>query len=409
MSEKITDAKYDNTLHVNMFDTFSMSYNGVLITGRSKTSESQFMYLMQILLHAGKNGVGRDRLEQALFRNKDLNNIHHATQSVIYNAKKKLKASGLPDVNYIEQKEGTYYWTHQIPVLEDTAEFERLYKEAEAEEDKQKKLDLYLDAVHHYTGEFLQSQISLIWAAKEARRYRLLFCDCVEKAAQLLREKEDFTLLEDLGNYATRVHPLADWETLTMEAYVALGRYEDAAKLYENTVDYYLQEQGMRPSEKMLQLLNKLGTQMEHQYDVLDEIQLKLTEDDPGAPGGYQCSYPVFLGIYHVIERMMERGGQSVFLMLCTIVDSKGNPMRSGPQLDELSERLGKSIQKSIRRSDVVNKYGKGQYLVLLANTTLENCKVVQKRINHDFIIGRQRTGVRYYVNSVILQGANRA
>ena len=43
-----------------------------------------------------------------------------------------------------------------------------------------------------------------------------------------------------------------------------------------------------------------------------------------------------------------------------------------------------------------------GADLVLLVNTTRENCSVVQKRINYKFVVGRQRTGVKYYVNSVV-------
>ena len=124
-------------------------------------------------------------------------------------------------------------------------------------------------------------------------------------------------------------------------------------------------------------------------------------EENPDARGGYTCSYPIFRGIYQLTERTMERGGQSVFLMLCTLVDSKGNPMRESTAMTELTERLKEAIFRSIRRSDVVCRYGKGQYLVLLANTTMENCKIVQKRINQNFLIGRQRTGVQYYVNSV--------
>lgn len=49
-----------------------------------------------------------------------------------------------------------------------------------------------------------------------------------------------------------------------------------------------------------------------------------------------------------------------------------------------------------------MNRYGRGQYLVLLVNTTRENCSVLQRRINCRFLVGRQRTGVRYYVSSVV-------
>ena len=42
--------------------------------------------------------------------------------------------------------------------------------------------------------------------------------------------------------------------------------------------------------------------------------------------GGYVCNWPVFEGIYQMLVRMLERSGQSVYLMLCTLVDGKGNP-----------------------------------------------------------------------------------
>ncbi len=98
---------------------------------------------------------------------------------------------------------------------------------------------------------------------------------------------------------------------------------------------------------------------------------------------------------------MLERGGQSVYLMLCTVVDSKGNPMRPGPMLDELSKRMGDAIRRTIRRGDAMTQYGKGQFLALLVNTTRENCAVIQRRINDRFIVGRQRSSIQYYVNSV--------
>ena len=76
--------------------------------------------------------------------------------------------------------------------------------------------------------------------------------------------------------------------------------------------------------------------------------------------------------------------------------------MRQGAQLDELSDRLRESIRDSVRHSDALCRYGKGQYLVLLINTTSEDCKIVQRRINEHFIIRRQRTGIRYHVNIVV-------
>ena len=69
--------------------------------------------------------------------------------------------------------------------------------------------------------------------------------------------------------------------------------------------------------------------------------------------------------------------------------------------MESRSERLEEAIRMSLRRGDAFTRYGKGQYLVLLVNTTRENCNVIQKRINRHFLVGRQRTGIEYYVNSV--------
>ena len=75
--------------------------------------------------------------------------------------------------------------------------------------------------------------------------------------------------------------------------------------------------------------------------------------------------------------------------------------MRECPKLDELSGRLKEALIQSVRRTDTITRYGKGQYLVLLINTTRENCAVVEKRIKSLFLVKRQRTGVEFAVSSL--------
>ena len=61
----------------------------------------------------------------------------------------------------------------------------------------------------------------------------------------------------------------------------------------------------------------------------------------------------------------------------------------------------------SVRHTDTVTKYGQGQYLILLINTTEENCQIIEKRINDNFLTSRQRTGVDYAVRGLIVQKEN--
>ncbi len=392
----------EEALQVQMFSGFTLTFGGKSVIGGIKSRESQFIYLMQLVLHYRKTGVSRELLEEVLFGDRDVGDVRHALRSIVYNAKKKLRTFGLPDVNYIEQRNGMYFWTEQIPVVEDAEDFERLYREAGEEEDRDSRMGRYLEACYCYTGEFLPVHGGMLWVMQEAKKYRGMFCECVEKAAELLKESGSFLQMEELGVYAAKINPLSNYEIIAMEALVNQGRYEDARRLYDNTADLYFREQGLRPSEQMMMLFRKLGERMEHRHGALDDIQEKLTESENSIPGGYLCSYPVFQGIYRMVGRMMERGGQSVYLMLCTVVDGKGNPLEDTEILEEFTGRLGDAILNSVRRSDAVTRYGRGEYLVLLVNTTREDCDKIQKRINYRFMVGRQRTGIQYYVNSVI-------
>ncbi|MBP3898465.1 MAG: hypothetical protein J6D57_11635, partial [Mogibacterium sp.] len=138
-------------------------------------------------------------------------------------------------------------------------------------------------------------------------------------------------------------------------------------------------------------------------HESLAEIQEKMRDGSAHDRRGYYCSLPVFQEIYRITERMMERAGDRIFLMLCTILDSKGNPMLSGTRLEDLSERLKDAIVTSVRYTDTVTRYGKGQYLILLINTTYEDCSIVAKRINSNFMRAGQRTSVSYSVNNIIV------
>ncbi len=384
------------------FGTFSLMYNGRSLTGQ-KALESQFAYLMQMVLHHRREGVSRELVESVLFGDRDIDDPRHAFRTVLYNTRKKLEKylGKSPGEEYIIQKNGMLYWTDAIPVEEDAEIFEELYLQAEAQEDPGKRLSLLLEAMHTYTGEFLGAYVGVLWVAAEERRYRIMFCRCVEEIVELLRRSQDYLMMQAVGEYASRISPFSDWEAVTMEALIGMGRYEEADRLYADTAQLYFEERGLKPSQKLLDSLKQLGDQFEHPYEAVGLIREKLNENRERS-GPYVCSYPVFQGIYQMLGRISERSGQSIYLMLCTVVDSKGNPMKKGAQLEELSDRLGEAIVHSIRRSDVVNRYGSGQYLILLLNITLEDCRVVQKRIDRMFLSSRQRTGVAYHVSGIL-------
>lgn len=392
----------DYTINVKTFGGFSIRYKDSELSFGNQ-SESQMVQLLQLLLHFRRQGLSRDLAKAALFGDRDVDDVSHSIRNIIYNLRKRLRALGLPDSQYVVKKKGVYFWCDDIKVIEDAAEFETAFDDAMNCEDNEQKIDMLTNACYMYAGRFLAGNESSVWSAQEAERYREIFSDCMIELTDMLRDAHKYKQLLDVSTYASKVDPFSEWEILTLEALGRLGKFDRTESFYRKTVDMYVKEYGGRANIYVREFINRIGLKLVVGHESLEEIQRKISNPEDYPREGYYCSLPVFQEIYRMTERMMERSGEKIFLMLCTILDSKGNPMREGSRLEELSERLRQTIIESVRHTDTVTRYGKGQYLVLLINTTEEDCSVVSKRISSRFIREGQRTSLSYSVSNIIV------
>ena len=392
----------DYTINVKTFGGFSIRYKDSELSFGNQ-SESQMVQLLQLLLHFRRQGLSRDLAKAALFGDRDVDDVSHSIRNIIYNLRKRLKALGLPDSQYVVKKKGVYFWCDDIKVIEDASEFETAFDNAMNCEDNEQKIDMLTNACYMYAGRFLAGNESSVWSAQEAERYREIFSDCVIELTDMLRDAHKYKQLLDVSTYASKVDPFSEWEIQTLEALGRLGKFDKTESFYRKTVDMYVKEYGGRANSYVREFINRIGLKLVVGHESLEEIQSKISNPDDYPREGYYCSLPVFQEIYRMTERMMERSGEKIFLMLCTILDSKGNPMREGSRLEELSERLRQTIIESVRHTDTVTRYGKGQYLVLLINTTEEDCSIVSKRISSRFIREGQRTSLSYSVSNIIV------
>lgn len=369
-----------HTIKVQMFGNFRMDYNGAPFVADKMHKESQFNRLMQAMMHYSTSGIAKDKLEEIVIGERDIDAPHTALRVIVYKTKQKLSQLGLPGKDLIYLEGGIYYWTPDIEIDEDAARFERYFRETEeldkqlseihqsinnadgndtdggaaadkASEIENRKLELYMKAFYLYKGEFLAPYTGETWIAQEARRY------------------------------------------------------DEASKYYSEVVDYYLKECGIYPSASLMEILERYSNQMNHTYEILENIQEGMNEhNEEGNKGGYFCSYPIFRGIYQASARIMKRTTVSVYLMLCTLVDKDGKQIQSEMEMNKYSRQLKECIGVSIRKSDIYAKYGKLQFLILLVGTNRENCEIVQKRINRQFKSRHPRASVKYHVNSVICE-----
>ncbi len=133
--------------------------------------------------------------------------------------------------------------------------------------------------------------------------------------------------------------------------------------------------------------------------DDIIERRESLDRDDNGA---YDCSYPSFIDAYHILSRNMERSGQSVYMMLLTIVDYEGKKIANQTKLDNKNKLLQEAISITLRQGDTYCKYSSSQFLLLLVGTSKESCKVVYRRILSKYkMIAGPRAEIDYSVVSL--------
>lgn len=115
-------------IKVQMFGNFRMDYNGAPFVAEKMHKESQFNRMMQALIHYSDCGIAKDKLEEIVIGERDIDAPHTALRVIVYKTKQKLAQLGLPGKNLVYLEGGIYYWTPDIEIEEDAAEFEKLQR-----------------------------------------------------------------------------------------------------------------------------------------------------------------------------------------------------------------------------------------------------------------------------------------
>lgn len=78
-----------------MFGNFRMDYNGAPFVAEKMHKESQFNRMMQALIHYSDCGIAKDKLEEIVIGERDIDAPHTALRVIVYKTKQKLAQLGL--------------------------------------------------------------------------------------------------------------------------------------------------------------------------------------------------------------------------------------------------------------------------------------------------------------------------
>lgn len=366
-------------LQVQMLGDFALTYRGQkLCLKNSLTTKS--MMTLQLLLYRGEEGVARESLIDALFwgdSNTDpLNNL----KVTMSNLRRILAGAGLPPEMTVRAKNKRYYFSSPEPVCLDVTAFDHWLDCADAAASEEEKCTCLQEACALYAGDFLPHLTGEDWAVVAAAHYRQRYFYCVQQLAELLKKQERWEELLPVVTRAAALHHLEEWQCLRIDCLMGLGRYQQAKDVYDLTVRELENEFAVKPGDALVQRFRQLSRAEKISCETVYELTEQLQENAP-AQGAYYCSYPGFIDVYRACSRMLERTGQSAYLLLYWLTDTHGQVLEDAQKASLAAPKLKAAIGASLRRGDVFTQYGRDRFLVILVGTNRENCDLVDHRI----------------------------
>ena len=373
----------DMKLTVKMFGKAEIVYGDKdILSGRHTATKA--IRLLLILLYNRKEGITRNRLLEELYGREDMADASNNLRVTVHRLKKMLEEAGFPAYDYITSKGGVYRWNSPMETIVDASEFERLLQEADEKTDDSEKARFISEAIELYQGEFLPQMSGDEWVLMENIRYKNLYETALKWLCKYRKSCGEYEEVLRIVEPACRIYPLDEWQSVKIDCYIEMNQYEEALNEYEKTAKFLFEELGVSPSERMMKQFETMSESISSRPKMIGEIKCSLQEDGK-ENGAFYCTAPSFRDAYRMMRRNMERNGQSVYLMLCTITDGKGHYMPESKKLETMSDVLCESIKTSLRRCDLFTKYNSAQYLIMLTGINEENCDIVEKRIVNEF------------------------
>lgn len=390
------------TLRVQMLGKFAMYYKKIPIS-LNKTSSAKSVRLLQTILLSGAEGIAKSELIDSLYgwseqsdagnRNKNLNNL-------MYRLRGQLAASGLPEAEYIVMRDGICCWNNKIPVELDAEIFRSTILQAEKSEG-QEQLRLYQKANACYHGELLPMNQSDMWFYEKSVYYKELYIRTIRVLESAYWKSGNYKGLTELYIRAAAIYPFDNWQTELIRCYLETYRYEDAMKVYNETMELYAREMGSPPTDEMQECFETLELKDKHHRREIKNVGnwqtlkrdflgkerniLKTIFDDTKESGAYYCTYPSFVDYCRLVVRARERYEIRAVLMFLTLSHYEKKGM---PHIDSLAAQmkiLKHAIGGALRRGDAYTRYGSRHYILMLTNIDKPLCSMVFGRIEARF------------------------
>jgi DNA-binding SARP family transcriptional activator len=368
-------------LQIQMFGDFKLECDGKVLsigTGRSR----QVWSLLEFLLIHRNSDFSIDTLIEALWED-EIENPYNALKNLVYRLRTLLSDSlGVDKEEYVIYKHGSYAWNTNSNYELDIDKFENAYKSGLSNSlTDLAKFESFLEASEIYTGNLLSHSAYKEWVMPLAVYYQNMYMDCVDHLCEYLFLNKGYHKIESLCLKAVSIDPLVERNhEILINCYIASNNIDKAMSHYYYISKLFYKELGIKLSPEINKLYQTLVDRENSDDKNIGQIKAELTEAEMNQ-GAVYCDYEAFKLIYRVNARAAIRSGKSVYLILLNFAKSD-NTIFKNFELKDIADICELGLINSLRKDDIVTRYNRTEYLILLSNINYENAeKVLQKLI----------------------------
>lgn len=285
-----------------------------------------------------------------------------------------------PDAGHqmILRRDNGYVWNSEISVTLDIDRFDDLCRTAAQTEEEQ--LQIALDALKLYQGDFLSRYSSEPWVMPLTTYYHNLYVQILLKAVPLLLDRGQPQEVANLCRTASVTEPYHDTiHYYWMRALLELNDHAGAAAVYKDFNDRLFSNFGILPPEELRKLYREAMQNSKEQPVTMETILEHLREQDSSV-GALMCEYDFFIVLCRSVARSMSRTGFATHIALLSVVGESGGEV-SKRSLPHVMENLGEQIRICLRKGDAASRCSSSQYILMLPQANYENSCMICDRI----------------------------
>lgn len=313
-------------------------------------------------------------------------NISGAVKNLAWRLRKFLK-NKWPDEDFILTFKGSYKINPNINIATDYDRLTELTEEGRRASDLRDKVRLLDQAFQTYRGRFMADYDTDHWVMNIAAYYQNYFISLAKELAGLYEMLGEYEEVERVINRATMEEPLDEelWAIL-IRSLGAAGKFRKAEQIFHSTSEKLYDALGIGPSEELVVAYENSLDRI-HDYEAgIETIMAQLRESD-SPEGAFYCEFGVFKKIYELSARRLQRFGYPIHIALVNLrlKDERKGGRDDGSAIEKGMDMLRDSILSSLRSGDVVTRYSRTQYVIMLPACKYETGEKVMKRIFDDF------------------------